>query len=225
MTPDEEDAVNQALTTFASHVIPAANAAAKTAMAAKPTKSTKTPRMTRASYAADYAALATRTAHAAHSVTISMGAARAVDAAARAARTARAKDAMRAADAAADAVRAADETGSAEAVVQALAAARIAAVAALRECERTFAPATSRPPCPDAEVKLRKLGRVPRRMVGAMTAMLPAADRPRYREEWEGLLTELPTRRARAREVSALLKAAPRQTWILHRPSPGRRRT
>ncbi|WP_165969310.1 hypothetical protein [Actinomadura sp. KC06] len=61
-------------------------------------------------------------------------------------------------------------------------------------------------------------GVLTRRLVAVGCALLPAGDRDRYGEEWLSLLTELPTRRARAREVLSILCGAPRQAWALRRP-------
>ncbi|MFI0487492.1 hypothetical protein [Actinomadura sp. 9N215] len=69
---------------------------------------------------------------------------------------------------------------------------------------------------------MRGLGRVSRRLVGAAVVVLPAAERARFGEEWVSLLVELPTRRARARQLCSLLGGAPRQSWVLRRPRTGR---
>lgn len=83
-----------------------------------------------------------------------------------------------------------------------------------------LAPST---PVPRRSRWTRQPGRVTLRLVDLAAALLPATARARYREEWAGLMVELPTRRARARQAVSLLAGAPRQTYTLRRPLTGRR--
>ncbi len=62
------------------------------------------------------------------------------------------------------------------------------------------------------------------RLLTVMTALLPAAARTRWREEWLGELHTLPARRSRARFVVHTLLAVPRLAVTLRRPAPGNRR-
>jgi hypothetical protein len=48
--------------------------------------------------------------------------------------------------------------------------------------------------------------------------LLPAADRPRYTEDWRGELAALTTRRGRARFTSQMLWGMPRLAFTLRRP-------
>ncbi|WP_131741491.1 hypothetical protein [Actinomadura roseirufa] len=63
----------------------------------------------------------------------------------------------------------------------------------------------------------RPPGALTSRLLGAACALLPAKDRGRYAEEWLSLLTELPTRRARAAHLLSILCGAPRHAWTLRR--------
>jgi (p)ppGpp synthase/HD superfamily hydrolase len=62
------------------------------------------------------------------------------------------------------------------------------------------------------------------RLLTAMTALLPAAVRTRWREEWLGELHTLPARRSRARFAAHTLLGVPRLAVTLRRPAPGNRR-
>jgi hypothetical protein len=59
--------------------------------------------------------------------------------------------------------------------------------------------------------------------VGLAAALLPAADRDRYTEEWKSDLCHLP-RRKRARQVAGMLSAAARMAVALRLPAPRSRR-
>jgi guanosine-3',5'-bis(diphosphate) 3'-pyrophosphohydrolase len=61
------------------------------------------------------------------------------------------------------------------------------------------------------------------RLLTAMTALLPAAARTRWAEEWLGELHTLPTRRTRARFAAHTLLGLPRLAVTLHRSTPGHR--
>ncbi|MEU6746242.1 hypothetical protein ABZ914_08475, partial [Spirillospora sp. NPDC046719] len=136
---------------------------------------------------------------------------------------------------AADAARAAMDTARASALaadgaaklMREISGVSSAAVSELDVCEQVFAelaqdgPAAARPA---TKTPTRRVGQTPRRLIGVALMVLPAAHRSRYREEWLGLLTELPTRRARARQVHSLLAGTPRQSWTLRRPLTCRRR-
>jgi len=58
--------------------------------------------------------------------------------------------------------------------------------------------------------------------VGLAAALLPAADRDRYTEEWKSDLCHLP-RRKRARQVAGMLSAAARMAVALRLPAPRER--
>ncbi|MCQ0007491.1 hypothetical protein [Actinomadura madurae] len=75
-----------------------------------------------------------------------------------------------------------------------------------------------RPQARAAAGAARPPGVLTRRLLAAGCALLPTGDQARYREEWLSLLTELPTRRARAGQVLSILRGAPRQAWTLRRP-------
>ncbi|WP_067465230.1 hypothetical protein [Actinomadura macra] len=159
---------------------------------------------TAADAAADAAAAAAR----------AVGAPRALDAA---------FAAVRAADAARTAVRAATAARAVyvAADVSTMLQAEHAAVAALGECERVFtlmAPGPVAATWPGRRTDARRLGRGSERLVAVAVLTLPVTQRARFREEWVGLLTELPSRRARARQACSLLAGAPRQSWVLRRP-------
>jgi hypothetical protein len=70
----------------------------------------------------------------------------------------------------------------------------------------------------------REPGNAARRLMDLAVVALPRAHRGRYREEWLSLLTEVPTRRGRARHLMSLLACAPRQTYVLRRPRAARSR-
>ena len=63
------------------------------------------------------------------------------------------------------------------------------------------------------------LGRVTTGAVGLATALLPAASRDRYGEEWRSDLCYLPPRR-RARHVAGIVSAAVRLAVVLRQPEP-----
>jgi hypothetical protein len=253
MTPDEERTVRQALTAFAIAVIPRAEAAYTAAIARRVTGVAGGANVTiHAAHEAANAAtgVADAVLAAAHAARGAASAAYgAADVALRAGDGGNAMVAVDAADAVVAVAVAAAEVvadvemggvtykavpvsyevhrvaGAAE-LEKALDELQRATVGALTCCQRVFA---RLPPVPDGADKreggeLRRLGRVPRRLVAVAVAVLPAGDRVRFGEEWAGLLTELPTRRARARQLCSLLKGTPRQSWVLRRPEPGRRR-
>ncbi|GAA4231699.1 hypothetical protein GCM10022254_29640 [Actinomadura meridiana] len=181
-----------------------------------------------AAEAADAAANVTEaTANVAEATYAATRAARAMVAAARAAAGAAAAMA-RAVRALYEVVRASCEASHVHRVrlVERLFGARRTVVAALGFCERIFAQMQPAPAAADGVGgrELRRLGRVPRRLVAVAAATLPAGDRVRFGEEWTGMLAELPTRRERARQLCSLLRGAPRQCWVLRRPEPGQRR-
>lgn len=64
----------------------------------------------------------------------------------------------------------------------------------------------------------RPLGLMTLRLVELSTAILPIVHRYRYAEEWCSLLSELDTRRARARHLLSILASVPRLGWALRRP-------
>jgi GTP diphosphokinase / guanosine-3',5'-bis(diphosphate) 3'-diphosphatase len=61
------------------------------------------------------------------------------------------------------------------------------------------------------------------RVLAATTALLPAAARARWREEWLGELSVLPTRRERVTFAAQTLRGIARLTVTLHRPAGGKR--
>ncbi|TDD80477.1 hypothetical protein [Actinomadura rubrisoli] len=67
-------------------------------------------------------------------------------------------------------------------------------------------------------------GRISRSLLGAAVAVLPRTDRDRYGEEWLSLLSDLPTRRSRARHLMSVLLGAPHLSYALRRPLAHRRR-
>ncbi|MCP9951769.1 hypothetical protein [Actinomadura madurae] len=190
-----------------------------------------------AAYAAEVAVAAKDVATRAVLAGSAAGAADAADVAASAVRLAArvahwAADAAHPAAAAAavanEAEAAADEVLSAATSVRADGAADLAdavraaadvAVRALREAERVFttlATGQARPRVVASTV--RPPGVLTRRVLSVASALLPFGDRARYAEEWLSLLTELPTRRARAGHLFSILRGAPRQAWTLRRP-------
>ena len=62
------------------------------------------------------------------------------------------------------------------------------------------------------------------RLLIAMTALLPAASRTRWCEEWLGELYTLPARRDRASFAMHTLLGIPRLAVTVRKPDPGRRR-
>ena len=64
------------------------------------------------------------------------------------------------------------------------------------------------------------LGRYTGGAVGFAAALLPAASRDRYAEEWRSDLWHEPTRVARARFVPGMLASAVRLAVILRQPAP-----
>jgi hypothetical protein len=60
---------------------------------------------------------------------------------------------------------------------------------------------------------------VPGRLLAAASALLPAPARARWRQEWLGELSVLPTRRARVRFAAQTLAGMARLAVILHRPA------
>ncbi|TDE28954.1 zinc ribbon domain-containing protein [Actinomadura sp. 6K520] len=223
----QRDALQAAYTYLATHVCPAAIA---------------THHAARAADAVDAADAAARAADAADALGASEDAAGVVGASSYAADAVRAAadavDAVRAAvhaDAAGvvyaadaadavDAVRAAVHADAADVVYAAGAAGAVrtaadAAVQALLEAERILsALAGDRPQLGARTGAARPPGAVTRRLLAAGCTLLPAGDRARYSEEWLSLLTELPTRRARAAHVRSILYGTPRQAWTLRRP-------
>jgi HD domain len=64
-----------------------------------------------------------------------------------------------------------------------------------------------------------KAATVPGGLLAAATALLPSATRTRWREEWLGELSVLPTRRARVNFAAQTLLGIARLAVILHRPT------
>ncbi|MES9542232.1 hypothetical protein [Actinomadura sp. NPDC000600] len=130
----------------------------------------------------------------------------------------RATDAARAAEAAAAKVTV-WPLRTALSVAEAVWTGTDAAVLAMQETRRVFTSATGGQAQPRAVTgTARRPGVLTRRLLAAGCALLPAGTRGRYAEEWLSLLTELPTRRARAVHVLSILCGAPRQAWTLRRP-------
>jgi hypothetical protein len=61
------------------------------------------------------------------------------------------------------------------------------------------------------------------RLLAAASALLPAAARTRWCQEWLGELSVLPTRRARARFAAQILLGMARLAVILHRAAAHRK--
>jgi GTP pyrophosphokinase len=104
-----------------------------------------------------------------------------------------------------------------------------------REALDFFAPAASRLSMDMVEAELETLAyatmkrnglarSISGRLLIAMTAMLPAASRTRWCEEWLGELHTLPARRDRASFAMHTMLGIPRLAVTVRKPDPGRRR-
>ncbi|MES9542233.1 hypothetical protein [Actinomadura sp. NPDC000600] len=216
--------IQDARTYLATHFPPAARAAAAAAAAASPGGAAAAVHSANAAATADMLVSASSMIVeprdvAAFAAALGEDAARVAANAARAASMEGApwtgRAVAQAGSAARDAAAAANLTGEALAVFAAV----DAALRALREAERVFTMlAVGKSGAHAVAGGVRAPGSVARRLLAAGCALLPAGDRARYNEEWLSLLTESPTRRARAAHVLSILCGTPHQAWTLRRP-------
>ncbi|MFI0482629.1 hypothetical protein [Actinomadura sp. 9N215] len=221
----EGQALQAACTYLATLVLPAVNAAMDAVNAARATAGVvnAAARAADAAKALSGAAEATKAAaRAANAADTTHAVWAAANAAADAANTAYAANTaadLSAIAAAKAALRAANAVHAAAYPADAVRAAADAAERALREAEWAFTLlARDQPQSRAVAGVARPPGVLTRRVLAVACALLPVRDRGRYAEEWHSLLSELPTRRARARQVLSILRGAPRQAWTLRRP-------